>query len=469
LSVKGGLKYAGVDGPTYTAPKNTFLPRVGFAYQVDTKTIIRGGAGLFAGFLGERRGDVIQTGYSQTTTIATTTNAKGAPIPYYWDAALLTTPILEPVGNAQGRQSNVGNSISFFNPNPRISKQLRYQIGLQRELPGGFTVDVAYVGNYGYDIEITRDINALDNKYLNTDNSRTAAMTANNSFLTGTITNPFYPLLPGTSLSSTTTGRAQLMRKYPQFSGSVNTTNNDGKQWYNSAQFGVRKRFSQGYTVGFSYTWSKWMQATEYLNAADANPTKMISDQDATHRLSISGIFAFPFGKGRRFLSEASAIVDGLVGGWQIQGAYTYQTGFPVVFSTDLFYNGTDPVNGKDIALKPSERNTAHWFNTAVFTSILTDPVSTNSTPVNHLRTLPTRFSAVRSDGGNFVDMSLLKNTSLPKGMQLQLRIEFINVLNNVLFPAPVVTPTSSTFGQATAANQANYPRRAQVAVKLLF
>jgi hypothetical protein len=471
LSVKGGLKFAGVDGGSglYTTPKDTFLPRVGFAYQLDPKTIIRAGAGLFAGFLGERRGDVIQSGYSQTTTVPTTTNANGAPIPYYWDNALLMTPIIEPVGNAQGRQTFVGNSISFFNPNPRISKQLRGQIGFQRELPGGFMVEAEYVYNYGYDIEISRDINALPTQYLNTDNSRTTAMNTNNTFLAGTVTNPFYPLLPGTSLSSSTVSRTQLLRPYPGFSGSITTSNNDGKSWYQAGQFAVQKRFSGGYTLGLSYTRSKWMQATEYLNAADANPTKMISDLDVTNRLSISSIFAFPFGKGRRFLSGATGIVDGLVGGWQLQGVYTYQTGFPIAFSTDLFYNGTDRVNGSDIALPSDQRSIAKWFNTAVFTSILTDPVSNNSTPVNHLRTLPTRFSAVRRDSINNLDLSLLKTVSFRGGMQLQLRAEFINALNEPYFAAPVVSPTSSTFGQITSSNQANYARRAQLGVKFLF
>jgi hypothetical protein len=477
LYLNGGLKYAGVDGPTYTTPKDTFLPRAGFAYQLDPKTTIRGGVGLFAGFLGERRGDVILTGYSQTTTIATTKNANGAPIPYYWDNALLTTPILEPVGNAQGRQSNVGNTITFFNPNPKVSKQLRGQIGFQRELSAGFVVEAEYVYNYGYNIEIVRDINALDNQYLSTDNSRTAAMTSNNNFLTGTVANPFYPLLPGTSLSSSTTSRTQLLRKYPQFSGAVNTTNNDGKSWYSAGQFGVQKRFAQGYTLGMSYTYSKWMQATEYLNPADASPTKMISDLDSTHRLSISGILEFPFGRGKHFMSDASAIVDGFVGGWQIQGVYTYQTGFPVVFGTDLFYNGTDPVNGSDIALPSSQRTVSgtsiKWFNTDVFTSIL-NGTSTNATPVSHLRTLPTRFSKVRSDSMNNLDFSLLKNVTLPRTMRLQVRFEFINVLNNPYLcasarSAPVVNPTSSSFGMVTNSNQANYPRRAQIGVKLTF
>jgi hypothetical protein len=120
----------------------------------------------------------------------------------------------------------------------------------------------------------------------------------------------------------------------------------------------------------------------------------MISDLDVKHRLAISAIVEFPFGKGRRFLSGASGVVNALVGGWQIQGVYTYQTGFPVPFgsvnattgivSNDAFYNGGD------IAL-PSDQTTSRWINTDVFTSILNGN-ATNATPVNHLRTLPIRL-----------------------------------------------------------------------------
>ena len=468
LYVKGGLKYAGVDGEKrglYKTPKDTFLPRVGFAYQVIPQTVIRGGAGLFAGFLGERRGDVITYGYSQDTTIGTTFNAYGAVIPRSWDNALLTEPILEPVGNANRRQTNLGQGITFFNPNPDVSKQLRYQISVQRALPGGFTVEAAYVGNYGYNIEITRNINALPREYLNTDNARTAAMIANNAFLQTEVNNPFAGLLPGTSYNNPKIQRRQLMRPYPAF-GDMNTTNNDGKTWYHSGQLGLQKRFSKGYTLGISYTRSRWTQATEYLNATDPKPTKMISDQDVTNRLVISGIFELPFGKGRRFLSGASGIVDGLVGGWQVQGSYGYQTGFPIGFG-DLFYNGGS-ANGTDIALPADQRTTAKWFNTDVFTSIL-NSTGSNMSPVDHLRTLPTRFNAVRRDSGNSVDLSLLKDIRLPKGMQIQLRAEFINAFNEPLFPAPQTGPTLTTFGQVTASNQDNYARRAQLGIKVLF
>jgi hypothetical protein len=465
LYVKGGLKFAGVDGPrgVYNTPKNIFLPRLGLAYQLNPKTVVRGGAGLFAGFLGERRGDVITYGYSQDTTIDTTFNAYGAPIPRVWDNAFLTQPILEPVGNAKGRQTYLGQGITFFNPDPLVSKQLRWQIGIQRELARDMVVEASYVGNYGYNIEITRNLNALPAQYLNTDNARTTAMNANNTFLGATVPNPFAGLLPGSSYNTATIARSQLMRPYPEF-GDINTTNNDGKSWYNSAQVSLRKRFSHGYTLGVAYTYSHWEQATEYLNATDPMPTRMISDLDVTNRLSVSAIYELPFGRGKQFMSDASGIVEGFVGGWQVQGVYTYQTGFPVRFGSDIFYNGGD------IALQfPT---IARWFDTGVFTSIL-NSTSTNATPVNHLRTFPFRFGDVRADSINNVDMSILKDITLGSGFRIQVRLEFINLLNEPYVATGdgqiVVGPTSAVFGQVSASNQQNYARRAQVGVKLIF
>ena len=285
-------------------------------------------------------------------------------------------------------------------------------------------------------------------------------MNANNTFLSASVANPFAGLLPGTSFNNPTIARRQLMRPYPQF-GDINTTNNDGKTWYNSAQLSLQKRFTQGYTLGVAYTWSQWEQATEYLNATDADPTRMISDLDVTHRLSINGIYELPFGKGKRFMADANAVSEALLGGWQIQGVYTYQSGFPVGFG-DVFYNGGE------IALPADQQSTLKWFNTAVFTSLLNDN-STNATPVDHLRTFPMRLTEVRRDAINNFDLSLLKSVRLPRSMELQVRFEFINAFNEPYFPGPVTGQTSSTFGQITASNQENYARRAQVGVKLLF
>jgi hypothetical protein len=465
FTTKGGLLFAGKDGGSglYTTPKNTFLPRFGVAYQLNEKTVIRGGFGLFAGFLGERRGDVIQPGYTRTTTFALSQLASGAPIPNSI-SAFPSILIQEPVGNAAGKQTGLGGGISFFNQDPEVSKQFRYQIGIQRELPWGFVVEAMYVGNYGYNIEITRNINALPTRYLNTDSFRSAAMTANNTFLGAGVPNPFrnLPEFAGTSFGTNATiARSQLLRPFPQF-GDINTSVNDGKSWYNSAQFTLNKRMSNGYTFGLSYTWSKWLQATEYLNAGDELPTKMISDQDSPHRVSFSFIYELPFGKGKSYLAN-NAVLDRIVGGWQIQGIYQFQVGFPIRLANDAF------LTGNEISIPSYVRNTRSWFNVNGFVSVVSGATSTNSTPVSHLRTLPFFFSELRRDNINNVDLSVLKNTRINEKMRIQFKLDLINAFNEPYFPAPVVNPTQTTFGTISASNQDNYARRIQYGVKFLF
>jgi carboxypeptidase family protein len=474
INVNGGLLFAGQDTGSglYETPKNVFLPRLGFAYQLNDKTVLRGGFGLFAGFLGERRGDVIQPGYTVTTTGVLTTNANGAPLPYTLSTPFANTAILEPVGNSRGRQTNLGAGISFFEQNPKVSKQARWQFGVQHEFAGGWVVEASYVGNYGYDIEIVRNINALPTKYLNTDNSRTAAMVANNTFLTTSVSNPFrgLPEFKGTSLFNDTIARQQLLRPFPQFLD-VLTTNNDGKSWYTAGQFSVQKRFSQGYTLQGSYTISRWLQATEYLNAADPVPFKMVSDQDSPHRIAFSTMYELPLGKGHRF-GGSNWATNAFFGGWQIGGTVQLQSGFPIAFgaynattavtSGDLFYKGGQ------ISILSAERTTRRWFNTSVFTSVLTD-TNANSSPVSHLRTFPFRIGSVRRDYIKNVDLTLKKDVLFRESMKLQLRFELLNALNEPYFPAPVVNQTSSNFGQISASNQDNYARRAQVGLKFIF
>ena len=467
FTTKGGLLFAGLDGGSglYNTPKNTFLPRFGVAYQLNEKTVLRGGFGLFAGFLGERRGDVIQPGYTRTTTFALSALANGSPIPNMIDA-FPTVAIQEPVGNAAGKQTGLGGGISFFNQDPEVSKQFRYQIGVQRELPYGFVIEAMYVGNYGYNIEITRNINALPNSYLNTDSFRSAAQTAQNTFLGAQVANPFRGIaaFAGTGFGTNATiARSQLLRPFPQF-GDINTSVNDGKSWYHSGQFTLNKRMADGYTFGLSYTWSKWLQATEFLNAGDAEPTKMISDQDSPHRLSFSFIYELPFGKGKSYLSN-NAWLDRIVGGWQFQGIYAYQVGFPIRLANDAFLTG----NNVALSIPAKVRSTDRWFNTTAFVSVINGATSTNATPVAHLRTLPFFFSNLRRDNINNVDLSMLKNTRINEKMRIQFKLDLINALNEPYFPAPIVNPTQTTFGSISASNQDNYARRIQWGIKFLF
>src|SRR5215470_4519367 len=101
------------------------------------------------------------------------------------------------------------------------------------------------------------------------------------------------------------------------------------------------------------------MQATEYLNPGDPLPTEVISDTDYPNRFAMSAIYELPFGKGRMFLSDSNGVVSRIVGGWQIQGVYTYQSGAPLAYNVP---RNTNPTSGyiyngdfKDLAI-PSDQ-----------------------------------------------------------------------------------------------------------------
>ena len=358
--------------------------------------------------------------------------------------AFITRRRIEPVGNATGARPSSARGSRSSTRTPK-SRSRRWQIGMQRELPGQWVFEAAYVGNYGYDIEITRNINAPPIQYLNTDNSRTAAMDASNTFLSGAVANPFAGLVPGTGFNNATISRSQLLLPYPSSGPSTRPTTM-ASRGTTPRQFGLQKRFSKGYTFGLAYTRSKWMQATEDPNAADPTPTKMISDLDVTNRLSLSGIYALPFGRGRSS-AGVGPLTDALIGGWQLQGVYTYQTGFPVAFGSDGFYSGADVAIEQPDPPEVVQHRRLH--------ADLWSPTGTLSTPVNHLRTLPLRFSDVRTGSRRQRrPVWCLEEREVPRRHEpASCGLEFIDLLDEPVASRPrSPPPTSATFGRSLAA-----------------
>jgi hypothetical protein len=461
----GGLTFAGLDGNPnglYHTPKKNFMPRVGLAYQVQKSTVLRAGFGVFYGFLGARRSDVIQSGFSQNTNMVPTINN----IDFI---ATLSNPypngIQTPVGAAAGKQTFLGQTVSFFNQNPKIPRVSRWELGIQHVFKGGILLEANYTGNKTIHLEVPVannppfiNLNALPNQYLS--KSPTRDNTTNN-YLTGSVTNPFYGLGPAGNtqgtFTNTTIARSGLLLAYPQF-GNVNSSVNTGYSWYHSLVVVVEKRFSKGYSLSANYAFSKFMQANELLNPADPQPVRVISDQDVPHRLSLSGVMELPFGKGKPLLNSAHPLASRLVGGWQLSGIWGYQVGFPLAWGNILYYG--DPAN---IVLPADQRTVDHWFNTAGFEK------ASAAQFVNNLRTWPLRFSQIRGRNGNNMDLALIKNTRVTEGQRIQFRVEALNAFNHAGFPAPQLGPTSATFGRITASNQAGYPRRLQLTMKYIF
>jgi hypothetical protein len=481
FNVRGGLTFAGVNGQPrtlYETPSHNFMPRLGLAYQINDKTALRMGYGIFFGFLGQRRGDVVTSGFATTTPLVVTQNSGVTFIETLsnpFQNGLATVP-----GASQGIETFLGRSLGggtggnpvpgFFNPNPLQPYMQRWQLSLQRELPGGFVTEIAYVGNRGTHIEIFRNINALPNQYLSTSLTRD---TARINYLTANVPNPFAGMTqidPGRR--GTNIQRQNLLRPYPHF-GDLWTTTNEGFSWYHGLQFEIEKRFSRGYTIQASYTFSKYMQATELLNQGDPRPTKLLSDFDRPHRFAMSGIYELPFGRGRQFLSDAHSVVNHIIGGWQVSAYYQFQSGQFINFNggdtnaapgtANIAFTG----EYRNIRLPKNQQTLQRWFNTdAGFNK---DP---NQQLQWNLRTFPVRFGFVRGDQVSNVDIGIIKKVQFAESKEFQLRCELLNAFNHPwLFEGSPVntTPNSAAFGQVSVSNQGNYPRRVQATLKLVF
>ena len=452
--VLGGLTFAGVGGQPRTlwAPdRNNFSPRFGLAWSLRRSTVLRAGYGVFFVPQGADRNAVSQAGYTQQTSLVPSVDngltfiaTLGDPFP---------NGFAPPLGAAGGLSTDVGRSVSFFSENRPNGFMQRWSVGIQQEFPRRIVMEVSYVGSPGSDLALSSQLDPIPESYLSRSPVRDQVTIDR---LSAQVPNPFFPLLPGTSLSARTVARSQLLRPYPQFTG-IGTTYSGGSSWYHALQFRLERRIRSGLTVQANYTWSKFMEAASFLNPTDGAPEKVISDQDRPQRLAGSGIWELPFGPSRRFGSGWKGRPAHLAGGWQIQAVYQAQSGAPVGFGNIAFSGDLH-----DIPLPIGERGVDRWFNAdAGFMRDSAKQLASN------IRGFPTRLTGVRKHGLNIWDVSALKNFRIKEGVRLQFRSEWLNATNHSFFAAPNTTVTSTLFGTVTSTN--GFPRQIYFVLKLLF
>jgi hypothetical protein len=456
FQVLGGLTFAGVGGNPrglWQINKNDWMPRIGLAYSLNSKTVVRAGFGRFYDMLGVQRHTTLQTGFSSTTSFVGSLDNGQTYV------ANLTNPfpngVVQPTGSSLGLGTYMGQSVTILNPNLKTPYMQRWQISLQRELPGHSVLEIAYVGNHGYDLLASQNVDAIPGKYYSTLPVRD---TATINLFGAAVNNPFYPLLPSTSLSGTTVSQSQLWRPYPQFTG-VTIPNNLGYSWYNALQARFEKRMSHGVTTMVSWTWSKFIEATSYLNSFDAGPAPAISTQDRPQHVNVTGLYQLPFGRGMRWGATATGLPGKLISGWQVQGIYQIQSGAPIGFGDLLLLPGETLQN---IPLPAGQRTIQAWFNTAAFNRVSSQQLSDN------VVTYSTQFTGVRAPLSlNNVDLSAIKNTSITEHVRLQFHADFVNALNHPQFSPPTTSPTSSAFGTITSSIQ--WPRTIEFGLKVIF
>lgn len=454
--LSGGLTFPGVGHGQglYHSDANNLMPRLGFAYQVFPKTVIRGGFGSYFGSLGTRLQDVIQnSGFLATTNVIASTN--GGVTYSATNSNPFPNGFVLPTAASLGSQTNIGNAISFFNQNPKAARLQKFQVDIEHEFPGHVLLDVGYAGARNYDLEVTRSLSALPDQYLST--SPTRDQTTIN-YLTGNLPNPFFGVsqFAGTTRgSSSTIARSVLLSPYPQFAG-ISYFTYDGKGWYDALNVRLEKRFSHGFMFQMNYTFSKYLEAVSLLNPGDAAPSKAPSNQDYPNHISISGIYQLPFGQGQRFLSNVHSIANILLSNWQLAPIFTYQSGAALGFGDAIL---TCPLSA--VPISKGQRSIHEWFDTACFNTVPAQQLA------NNLITLSSRFGGIRGDAYNSWDASLVKNTRIRESLGLELRLEALNVFNQVNFAAPNTNPTSTAFGQVTVQN--NVPRHLQLSVRVKF
>src|SRR6185503_8338326 len=145
-------------------------------------------------------------------------------------------------------------------------------------------------------------------------------------------------------------------------------------------------------------------------------------------------VWSLPFGKGRALLSGSNGFVSRLVGGWEVSGIWSIQSGFPLPWGNVIYYG--DPGN---IRRDLGDRSPAAWFNVAGF-----ETVAARQLLGNQVRTWPLRFPTLRGPRQNNVDLALIKQTAISEGKNIEFRAEALNAANHPLFPNPNMTATAA-------------------------
>jgi hypothetical protein len=461
----GALTFTGLDGRPrgfWNTGKKNFAPRVGLAYQLAPKMVLRAGYGIFYASNGVDQNTAIQAGFSQATNlIPSDTNGLSF-------RATLANPFPDGIllPGAVGPSTYVGRGINFSNDFMPNSYAQRWSFGIQRQFPARSLLEVNYVGNRSTRISVDRALAFTPRSYLSTASERDQATI---DYLSAQVRNPFYglPEFAGSGITGTTLSRANLLRSYPHYNG-VTVPDPIGFAWYHSLQSRFEKRFSRGLLFNVNHTWSKFMQATEMLNDSDSGPTHVLSGQDRQHRLTVTSLFELPIGKGRAIGANMPAPLNAAVGGWQLQVIYLAQSGPPIAFG-NVLWRGSGPEDLHQLVLPAGERTPDLWFNSLKssgpgvvgFEAITAKGLGSN------IRTFPLRLGGLRADGQNYWNAALYKLFVIHEGIKLQLRTEWEGAFNHANFSPPNAVPTNSLFGQVNAMQ--GEARRIWIGLKLMF
>jgi hypothetical protein len=461
FNVPGELVYTSPSSPRlYNAQYTNFAPRIGLAYQLTNKLVMRLGVGTF--YMVAMQIPSVNDGYSATTPYEGTVDG-------YTPLNLISDPFpngyIRPTGNSLGGLEDVGNSpsqaVERFRPTPYVEQ---WMFGVQYALTNNDKIDVTYVGNHGLKLPYA-SVNA---------NQLPAADLAKGDALTTPVTNPFYPYITssGCGLSSPTVPAFQLMLPFPEYCNVPDAQEPAGFSNYNAAEITFTHRMAHGMQIGVSYTISKYIDSSsgvqEWATEADAGvrnnynlyAERALDEDDIPQSLVVNYAYQLPVGHGKHFGTDMKGLGDAVLGGWAVTGITTYKSGFPLSISTadnslSIFNAGQHP----DIISDPHVSNPTinEWFNNSKTSPSFAQPAA--FTFGDGPRNMPN----LRAPGLHNWDLGIEKWWHWQEKVRIQFRCEMYDAFNNVNFFAPNQQFGNGAFGTITGALR---PRDIQLAIK---
>jgi hypothetical protein len=480
----GVLAYAGF-GAGHTGKKRfsdidyrDLGPRLGFAYALNPKTVVRGGFGIAYSW-----GNADSNGFCDTNCNLGFDSypqwvSDGLDPAANWDGGFVAPPgvtwLLPPIVSPTFAN---GQSPNYFSPKsgqpPRI---LNYSLNVQRELPAKLFLSVAYAGSRGQRLTLSPDINQVNSKYLSLGTLLGQSITSAPVVAAGYT--PPYAGFTGTL--------AQALRPYPQFSSILNAFSTYGESTYNSLQTTVERRFGD-FTMMAAYTFSKTMSNGSWRQGLGENGTGpgSYAGQDAYNlstwwslspydRPSVFNLiyrWELPFGTSKKYLNSVNPVARQLVSGWKFSALQQYESGTlllitvpnslgsGVLYSDNTFPNITgQPFRTETLRddLDPNNPN-LRWINSKAYAQ-----------PAAYTFGNAARFyGSVRNPMNLSENFSLAKRTQIKESVALEYRVETANPFNRTEFGAIQTDTTSANFGRPT--NAMYTPRTIQMSLKVLF
>ncbi len=471
--VRGGLLYAGQNGAnTYQGnpPGMKVSPRVGVAFTMNPKTVLRAGYGIY--WAPWNYQPVSGVNYGQIGYVRQTFISQGQFTP----TVSLNNPFpngaLQPVGNSLGALTGVGGQIEFVDQTKGAPWIQQYSADIERQIGEGMTVGVEYVGATGRALGLggsndgVLNINQLDPSYL-----------ALGSQLLDAVPNPFFglPAGQGFAVTSPTVQRRQLLRPFPQYGDILMRQSTLGRNQYHAIVGKLERRMTNGWGGRLAYTFSRlrdnqfgetnFMQpnSPEALNAYDLDAEYALGVVDVPHKLTLAPVVELPFGRNKRWAK--SGVASALLGGWTISSIISLESGFPIPIAsvtnnTNLFTRmqranatGTDALTDGE----RDQRILGQWLNQASYTV----PAAFT------LGTAPRTDGSVRGPHRNNVDLAIAKGMSLGGDARGDLRLEVINLTNTVKVIGPIHQAGSAGFGQIRT--QSGFMRLMQLMYRVTF